>query len=111
MPQGVAFVRPGTPGFVSFDGNPDDASSYWNRTEDALAKEGKVPFHKAIGLSGTGRDALFDFIKQGVGTESERHINKRGVFVFLRGDSHLRIVFSMLLMTLSGDPAVIEKAK
>jgi hypothetical protein len=139
VPPEVAFRFPRKPGWVSFDGDPADALAFWDRvdagnarlaTSDASGGQGEPrrSLHAALCL-GTGRataalaEALRG-VRQGIkaarGTSDGGGAasggggvssGPGGVFVLLRGDSHLRILLSMLIVSLSGDPEVLDKAK
>jgi len=127
VPDAVAFRFPRTPGFVSFDGSPADALSFWKRVDEGNAKAGKQSLHAALGLTGTATAAVADALRAkrqelraaaataaaaaAAAGGSTVPAGPGGIFVLLRGDSHLRIILSMLIMTMSGDPEVIEMAK
>jgi hypothetical protein len=106
VPPQTAFQPWNAPGFISFDAKPQAAPevvwSYWERVLLASRVSGKKPLHGALSLSQMGQEVVFKAMQNKPSGE--------GLFVFLIGDSHLRIVLSMSLMAMSRDPLVLKAA-
>jgi hypothetical protein len=129
VPTELTFKARGQPGYVSFDADPPDVFSYWARIEAATAARGQRALHAALGLRGHAHDALLAVLarkRARVAEASVVHGSDRsgggtgdgfldgsspaGLFLLLRGDSHLRIVLNMFLMTVSHDLNAIKRA-
>ena len=107
VPPEVAFRSRKQPDFVSFDAQPAYVASYWSRIQAAVsaAGGGAKGLYGSLGLRGN----LTDAIRQTLAVKASR--SQSGLFVLLRGDSHLRITLNMLALQLSHDPAVNKKAE
>ena len=113
VPFELAFKAPRQPGLVAHYGYPADIWSFFDRLEAANAAAGREGFHAGLRLPGTGHDAVAQILtrkKIEGGIAPPPSLASSGLFVLLRGDSHMRIVFNMFVMRMTHDVATIKKS-
>jgi hypothetical protein len=105
VPQSVAWVQHSSSTYLAEDKVAEMAFvSYWDRTEIAnvAAKNNANGLHQLCGLPGRGNEAVLASLIANQGS---------GLFILLRGDSFLRIVFTNILHTLTSDPEILKQAE
>jgi len=112
VPFDIAFKIKDHPGFVAYNAEPPDVWSYFDRLAAANAKVGAPGFHEGLALPGSALSAVVRMLA----LKRSRFaalpgIDFPGVFVLLRGDSHLRIILNMVIFALTHDLAVIKRAE
>lgn len=104
VPIDFTFRPKKNPGYVAFDSDHENVRNYWDNIRLASNRDGMKGklLHEAVHLPGTGREAIF---------ESFKTIPKnRGLFIYLRGDSHLRTMQSLMTINFSRDKKVVQGA-
>ena len=112
VPQSVVFRARIKDHMVGFDAKPEDVWSYWNRIEAATKAADTQGLHKALKLHGKMTNVLVDVMgaKRAACKEASGTTAKPGVFIYLRGDSHMRITLNMMMLITTHNKTTNKKA-
>ena len=94
---------------IAFTSNSEDVFSYWKEMARTNNASGVLGLHEAIGLPVYAVEAI-SWARKNKLRLSEASMNnsvKSGLFLLLRGDSHMRITFNMLLKQLTQNKTVL----